>query len=1042
MRAFFTISFLFLALLFHTTALAQSGKITGFVTDSKTGEPIIGANVLIMGTTVGAATDVEGYYVILNVKPGYYDVKVSSIGYAAKTLQGVRVNINQTTELNFQLEDKTYQTEDIVVVAEEPIVKQDVSSSNVNLNIKEIESLPVSSVESVISLQAGVQFGSEGPIIRGGGVDQTQFMVNGISMRDERNNVPYTGVSLTAVDEVQVQTGGFNAEYGNIRSGLVNVVTKEGSKQNYTFSFLGRYSPASHKQFGPAADDINAFWLRPYTDPATAFVGTLEGWDGLDYLQGQYPEFAGFNAVSLAYLIDDDPTNDMSPKAAQQIYLWQHRKALTITKPDYTADFSFGGPVPFVSEDLGNLRFFFSFRRSETQYLIPLSHDSHDDESFQLKVTSDLAPGMKLTVEGLISQETGTTRSSGGLPLMFTSSSQISNVLSRFSQYKTTENRIYTAEYWCPSTADRNSIGAKFTHVLSDQTYYEVRFSRFESEYNTNPSSFRDTTRIYKFGDVYVDEGPVGYFDNYTSTPSVNNFRMSIGFSTARDTSKVVAYNLKFDITSQVDKFNNIKAGFEFNLTDQNVSAGQFDPFLPDQNRWDRWDETPIRASLYVQDKFEYEGMIANIGLRLDYSDANTQWWVWDPYTEAFAPGVVEGIDTLLTQEDTDKILNLSPRLGIAFPISINSKLYFNYGHFYSMPDPIDLYLFRQMMFDNRVSYVANPNSPLPRTVAYELGYEHNLFDMFLVRVAGYYKDVSDQPTSVNYVSRDGKVNYTTAEPNSYADIRGFEFTLTKNRGDWIQGFINYTYSVSTSGRFGFYTYYENAAEQERYERITTSNEQFKPIPQPYARASIDIFTPSDFGPEFAGMKLLADWRMNLLASWSNGSYFTWTGGSGDIPGVQNNVQWTDYYGVDLRFSKNFDFGFMNMQLFVDVSNVFNIKRMTGPGYAFIDAQDYLDYMQSLHLPESAFEDFPKDADGVPQPGYSNWREGGGFVFGDDQPGDYRIGPYIPWDENASEEEKAEWRENKSYINMPNQNYLTFLNPRDIFWGLRFTVTL
>ena len=114
-------------------------------------------------------------------------------------------------------------------------------------------------------------------------------------------------------------------------------------------------------------------------------------------------------------------------------------------------------------------------------------------------------------------------------------------------------------------------------------------------------------------------------------------------------------------------------------------------------------------------------------------------------------------------------------------------------------------FLLRRFSDNNAVTRIANPNNPLPKTVAYELGYEQNIFDEFLLRVAGYYKDVSLQSRLVYLcIVEIIKYRYSRTEPNNYQDVRGFELTLTKNRGNWVQGFINYTYDVRSSGNFGF----------------------------------------------------------------------------------------------------------------------------------------------------------------------------------------------------------------------------------------------
>ena len=1017
MKKMLLLGILFLQI-FSLQILAQVGKITGAVNDASTNEALIGANILIEGTSMGAATNIDGYFVILNVPPGSYNLKASMVGYAPSVYQNVRVNIDQTTEINFELTSSTFQTEEVVVVATTPIVQRDVSSSRVNLNVAEIENLPVSSLTGVIGLQAGVRSGLE---IRGGSSNQTAFLVNGVTLRDERDNSPFTGISYTAIDEVQIQTGGFNAEFGNIRSGLVNVVTKEGQRDKYSFSLISRYSSASQKHFGASPNHPNSFWIRPFVDPQVAWFGTkaidpatgLPYWDA--FTQQQYPDFEGWVSVAEKTLLDNDPSNDITPEQAQKIFLWQHRKIVDIQDPDYDVDASFGGPVPFA-EDLGNLRFFASYRQTQSMYLVPLSRDGVNDWVAQLKLTSDLGQGKKIMVQGLRSNVKGTNDNNAGLPGIFRSPESIGDVLNRVSYI---DGRIFATDYWAPSSIDYTSFGGKFTHVINPTTLYEITLSTFRSNYSTNPSSLRDTTTLYNVGGVYIDEAPFGFAD-FPST-GINGLRMGVGFSNSRDSSVVTVYSLKGDFQSQIDKYNNFKTGIEIIYTDNRVNYASVDKFLPAGRSRSVWSNFPIRGALYVQDKLEFEGMVANIGLRLDYSDPQGSWYEYDPFAKAFASENSLGLDTLLKKIDVERQINLSPRVGISFPISIDSKLYFNYGHFRSMPTPENLFLLRRFSDNNAVARVANPNNPLPRTISYELGFEQNLFDEFLLKLAGYYKDVSLQSRLVTYQSRDNKVNYSRSEPNNYQDVRGFELTLTKNRGNWVQGFINYTYDVRSSGNFGFGTYYESASLQRSYEATTTSTYQEKPIPRPYANANIDIFTPSDFGPKLGEIYILGDIRFGFTTSWYAGRYDTWAGG-GSIPGIEYNVQWKDYWNTDLRVSKSINIMGVNLQIFADITNLFNYKYFNPAGYGFFDGNDFNAYMKSLHLPAEIGDPL----------GYGN-------IPGDDRPGDYRTGPYIPWDPNASQSQKDEWTENKSYIDMPNQDYFTFLNPRDIFWGLKLS---
>lgn len=1066
-----------------------TGKISGVVTDAKTGEKLVSANVVIDGTSMGAATNVDGYFAILNVPSGTYRLKASLLGFAPATLVDVRVIIDQTTEVSIALTEASLTTQEVVIVAQRPIVQKDVSSSQTNLNFREFQNLPaVQTITNVMGLQAGIRINQETGdlVIRGGGGDQTAFMIDGNILRDERNNKSYLGISVSSIEDVQIQTGGFNAEYGNVRSGVVNVITKEGSTSRYTVSVISRYHAPMQKHFGPSPNDINSYWVRPYLDPAVAWTGTGQNYDAGawdKYTRDQYPYFEGWNSVAQKTLLDNDLNNDLTPQAAQKLFLWQHRRVVEITKPDYDVDASFGGPVP-MGDMLGNLRFFASYRRSVSQYLVPLNTSDYRDWSGQLKLTSDLAKGMKLTIEGLRGQSFGTNDNNAGLQGVYTTPASIATSLTNVSYI---DARIFAPDYWAPTTIDRKMAGGKFTHVLSPKTFYEVSSNVFYTHSSTNPGRARDLTKRYVFANAdSVDEGPFG-FTPYPSFGVGGDFRMSVGFSNSRDSSAVTVSTTRFDITSQLDRYNQIKGGAEFVYIDNNINYGSVDFFLPSGRSRSVWHTYPKRAALYLQDKLEFEGMIANFGLRWDYSYAGGLWYVYDPFTSAFTGDLSLGIDTLLQKASTAKITNLSPRLGVSFPVTENSKLYFNYGHFYSMPTPENLYLIRRYSDNNQVTRIANPNNPLPKTVAYELGYEQNLLDEFLLHLAGYYKNVSDESRLNEYTSKDGKVDYYMSTPTLYEDIRGFEVSLTKTRGEWVAGFMNYSYEVTTSGGFGFVHIFESTSANRDYQNNITNIQndlyQSKPIPRPFARGNIDLFTPKDFGPSYGGLNPLGSWRLSLLGLFRGGTYFTWAGGGATaVQGLQNNVQWRDYYNLDLRLSKLFSLGSVNLEVFMDVTNVLNIKTMTfgdnsgsGSAYGFKDQNDFTAYMKSLHLPSEIadrlqygnipgsdapgdYRDF--DVEFVPIVSVANL---GSVVtsnivdraiYYDQSSGTYyqyaTFDPFTQkWVRNANNKAAAadqgrldQVLKDKAYIDMPNLSYFAFLNPRSIFWGVRLTFEL
>jgi outer membrane receptor protein involved in Fe transport len=982
-----------------------TGKIAGTLTDATTGEKLISVNVLIEGTSMGASTDVNGYYAILNVPPGTYTLKASIVGYTTTVVENVRVSIDQTTEMDMKLSEAAVTTKEVIITATKPVIQKDVSASTVNLTPQDVASIPTVSVAGAILLQAGIQSNASGIVIRGAGSDQTAFNIDGFTLRDARNNYAYTNISLTSVSDIQVQTGGFNAEYGNIRSGVVNVTTNDGSADHYTISVITRIAPPQAQNFGGPLNGINTYYVRPYMDPAVSYYGTSDGaWDAAT--KSNYPTFDGWIAESQKTLAKGDSTQFLSPTAAQRLWEWQHRKDFSILKPNYNIDASFGGPFPFVSKNLGNLRFWASYVQQQSMYMIPLSTDAYRNYNGTLKLTSDVGPGMKLIVEGLRGKQTGTSSSNAGQPGIFQTSDDFGFNVGQYRGANYADARMYTYDYWAPTTVDFDMYGAKFSHAISPKTFYEINLRESGSKYSTNPPALRDTSKIYRFGNYYyADEAPVGFW-TFPST-GIDGMRMSIGMSTGRDSSKITTYDAKFDLTSQVDDHNQVQAGIEVTSTNNDVSYATVETYLPTGTSWSHWHTYPLRASLYAQDKIEFEGMIANLGIRVDDSHAGGQWYsINNPYSTIFSGSDLIGLDTV-SKQPTKNIIEVEPRLGVSFPVTINSKLYFNYGHFYSMPTPDNLYLIRRLTGTNNVSLVADPNAPLPRTIAYELGFEQSLFDEYLFRLAGYYKDVSDERTTTTYRSADSKVNYSLYTSNLYEDIRGFEATLSKNQGNWFHGFINYTYEVSSSGRFGYAVQYQSPADQRQYDLSNyTDLYQTKPLPQPYARMNLDFFTPTGIGPSWAGIKPLEDWHFNLLGNWQAGQWFTWAGG-GSIPGVQNNVEWTDYVNFDLRISRAFHFAGVNLEFLADIYNVFNLKYFS-PFYGFYDGNDFNKYMMSLHLPASIAGDSTST-----KLGYVN-------TPGNDRPGDYQ---------SAS----------KPYIYMPKFSQLAFLNPRTVYFGIKFT---
>lgn len=256
---FYILSFFILAI--HLFA-GTTGKISGTITDAENGAPLAGVNVMIEGTTMGAATDVNGFYFIINVPPGIYTVKATMMGYEIKTQVGVRVTTDMTTKLDFKLKSTVIEGQVVTVVAERPAIQKDLTSSLQSFSNNEITEAPIENLHQIIEIQSGInKMGSEssgyvngapgdGIHIRGGRENETLFLIDGIKVGDDiyGGSRYIQNTSGTTINEMKTIIGTFNAEYGGKMAGVISVVTKDG-EERYSGKFSGYTDNFGIKEF-------------------------------------------------------------------------------------------------------------------------------------------------------------------------------------------------------------------------------------------------------------------------------------------------------------------------------------------------------------------------------------------------------------------------------------------------------------------------------------------------------------------------------------------------------------------------------------------------------------------------------------------------------------------------------------------------------------------------------------------------------------------------------------------------------------------------
>ena len=381
--------FLLLFLVALNMYAGVTGKVQGVAKDKKTGETLYGVNVTIMGKTLGAATDLKGEYFILQVPPGVYSVKFSMVGYRDVIITDVKVMSELTARVDAELEEVTVGVSgEVVVKAKRPVIQKDVTTSIQFLGAEEMTRLPVIDAKEGLFVQAGVfmdpipvvgGLGSAGRgeqrySIRGGSQQEVRWYYDGVRAASLVNGRAdwggsFTNLNLNSIQEVQVMTGGFTAEYGDAQSGIVNVITKEGNDQIHA-SVEGIYGFAGQHHFGS--------YLYDRTSQKEFLDHTL-------------------------------PDGSLDPKwwtPFRQNQIYDYTKI-----PDYTINTSLNGPLFNINDS--PLRFFISSSIKQTAYSLPHPRDSRNMENVFLNLSLQ-GKDMKFRINGMFNHDAYSTLQENG----------------------------------------------------------------------------------------------------------------------------------------------------------------------------------------------------------------------------------------------------------------------------------------------------------------------------------------------------------------------------------------------------------------------------------------------------------------------------------------------------------------------------------------------------------------------------------------------------------------------------------------------------
>jgi len=1006
MKPFYkSVSFLIALFSFISTSFnitfAANGKIAGKVTDAETGEALIGVNIVITHSVLtdgsevpldypmGASTDFEGYYAILNVPPGVYNLRASLVGYNTVVQKGVTVNLDRTVEINFQLSSTVIEVEVVTVTAEQEIVKPDVSGTQEIISVERLEQLPVTRVDEFVGTLKGVEVvsGSQGHglSIRGGEIRETDVRLDGISLQDPRSENSYLALNSTSIKEIQVLTSGFQAKYGGIRSGLLNVVTKEGQREKYTLSIRTDFTPANQRRH---------FGVNPWSDESMiykvfageyAFRGIRTAEDSAAVPQ----EFHSFRGWA------HPQTQERALDSLQKLELWklQHPQYEYANKPDYFIEGTITGPfpgdfIPVFGEFASRTTFLLGFKYENTQLAFPIGpRNYYQDINGQIKLTTRLSGNMKLSLNTLyadIKSSSGATVASsygGALLDEAQNFSYLNGTRASVNQQASLIGGFNHNQLFNKSRLqffDQRYIigGAKFTHTFSDRAFYEIDFQMGYTDQELKPFSYdgSDTTKMVHFFSERANRWYSYHIPDYGSPNASTNYGADVlntyniyGGPQRADSSYSYVYQLKGDLTAQIGSHHQIDAGFSARFQDLFIYAGTWYQsqlsFTPDT--WQYYSATPLELGLYIQDKLEFEGMILNAGLRFDYlnpmkksyevgfpQDADYatlfneiyqslpgeagSYERWVAFREYFdnPPGWPEGEVKIQTK--------ISPRLGVAFPVTESSKLYFNYGHFYQRP-PVS-FMYNLYVVQGGVALPA-PGLAMARTVSYEFGYEQMFLNDFIVNVTAYYKDVSNNPLARTYVNYYEDNIVTTYQPDAYKDIRGFEIRVERPIGRFVTFNGMYDYMIQTTGTTGLHTVYENRL-LARDSEIRHPN-MFTTEATPRANINLNLHTPREFGPEAFGIHWLEEIYASLFFEWRDGARILLNPQEPDEK-LRNYIDAVDWWNIDLRAGKAFNTSFGSIEFVVTIKNLTNNKFLSTGN---MTNSQYDRYKESLRTP-------------------------------------------------------------------------------------------
>lgn len=712
----------------------ETGKIRGEVIDKSTGEPLSAVNVIVedqRGNTSGVATDQNGKFNILNLQPGTYTLRAQMIGYKPYVIEEIELNVNRTRYFDIALTQGTVEGEEITVTAEQIYLKKDQTSSIKNINTDDIMSMPIENIDNVINQQAGIVAGH----FRGGRSTEASYMIDGLQVDNSFGGVGHAiDLEPESVENLEIITGTFNAEYGRAMSGVVNMITKEGDSEEIEGHFSTGFS-----NYITVHDDI-FIGLEPFKAPTRNLSQDYKAQIG-------GPLFS--EKLTFLYNIRYQDDNG---------YLNGYDRYSKIDFNDYTGADSSDWHIEHTGPH---------------EYM---SVQTSKSLSMMSKLTFKPISGIKLS--GLFTynddQGRGYDHDEKYNPDYSGKGYNTSYMLAFNLNHMLTDNAFYDLKI---SLVEDKNQDYKFKDPLDDR-YVHPRY-----------------TGIGSIGFITGGiEGPGKSTDIFTDLTVKYDFSWQI--SANHNVKSGIQY-IKHTIDRNRVDIRNKWEGTKFeNMSDTSdngyITFPYFEPEIDPITETDIgvYEVHPFEYSGYIQDKMEFEEMVINAGLRYDAFNPDFHY-----PTDRRNPGNQLNLpDSMMSDyKDADIKQQLSPRLGLAYQVGEIAVLRFSYGHFFQMPQMSALYAnnkFRVPTNDYE-TVMGNTQLEAQKTVSYELGLWQELTDNLALETTVFYKDIYDL-LSTRIIATYNQIRYGLYTNKDYGNTRGLELKLVYNYDRFFAD-VNYT---------------------------------------------------------------------------------------------------------------------------------------------------------------------------------------------------------------------------------------------------------